>query len=155
MGFSFFHDRDDGEPIRIPAIGLELWVRLPREVSGGQLTVIETVNAAGFGPPLHRHPQTEIFRVTWGRYLFEVEGQRFQANEGDVVCVPGGMAHAFVNITQAPAHQTVLIMPGMDAAGFFTGLGEVMRNGTPDPAVLAAFGKKWDVDFLGPPIRAG
>jgi quercetin dioxygenase-like cupin family protein len=153
MGFSFLHDTGDGEPIRIPEIGLELRVRLSKEASGGRLTVIETVNAAAFGPPLHRHPETEIFRVTRGRYLFEVDGERFHASTGDVVCVPGGAAHGFVNVTDAPASQIVLILPGLDAASFFTGLAEVMRGGKPDPAALSAFGDGWGVEFLGPPIR--
>jgi quercetin dioxygenase-like cupin family protein len=153
MDFCFLHDIGDGEPIRIPEIGLELRVRLSKEASGGRLTVIETVNAAGFGPPLHRHPGTEIFCVTRGRYLFEVDGERFHASTGDVVCVPGEAAHGFVNVTDAPASQIVLILPGLDAASFFTGLAEVMRGGDPDPAALAAFGNGWGVEFLGPPIR--
>jgi len=46
--------------MKIPAMGLELAVKLPPEASGGALTVLETVNAPGFGPPLHRHGETEV-----------------------------------------------------------------------------------------------
>ena len=46
------------------------------------------------------------------------------------------------------------MVPSMDAVPFFTGLGEVMRDGVPAPDVLAAFGRKWDVEFLGPPLKA-
>jgi quercetin dioxygenase-like cupin family protein len=153
MGFEFLHDTGDGEPIRIPEIGLELRVRLPKAASGGELTVIETVNTPGFGPPVHRHKETEVFRVTQGRYLFEVDGKRFHAAAGDVVCVPGGAAHGFVNVTDAPARQIVMILPGFDAGSFFTGLADVLLGGRPDPAALAAFGKRWGVEFLGPPIQ--
>jgi quercetin dioxygenase-like cupin family protein len=153
MGFEFLHDIGDSKPIQVPEIGLELQVRLSKEAGGGELTIIETVNAPGFGPPLHRHPETEVFRVTRGRYLFEVDGKRFYATEGDVVCVPGGGAHGFVNVTDAPAKQIVMILPGFDAANFFTGLADVLLGGRPDPAVLAAFGKRWGVEFLGPPIQ--
>ena len=69
-------------PISIPAIGLDLFVRLPPAASGGALTVIETVNAPGFGPPRHRHPEAEVFRVLEGQYLYEVDGQRFRAEAG-------------------------------------------------------------------------
>jgi mannose-6-phosphate isomerase-like protein (cupin superfamily) len=151
--FRPWHSREE-PAIRIPAIGLELRVRLPLSASGGGICVIDTVNAPGFGPPLHRHAETEIFRVLEGRYLYEVEGVRSYAEAGDVVCVPGGAAHAFRNVTEAPARQMVMILPGMDAAGFFEGLGEVMRNGIPNRARLNAFGAGWGVDFLGPPLQA-
>jgi len=154
MSFEIVHDTGNSEPIRIPEIGLELQVRLSKQASGGELTVIETANAPGFGPPLHRHPETEIFRVTRGRYLFEVNGKRFHATEGDVVCVPGGAAHGFVNVTDAPATQIVMILPGFDAANFFTGLADVLAGGRPNPAILAAFGTRWGVEFLGPPIQS-
>ncbi len=77
------------EPVRIPELGLELTVRLPSETLSGAMTVMETVNAGGFGPPLHRHREAEVFRVMEGAYLFEVDGNRFEAQAGDVVCVPG------------------------------------------------------------------
>jgi len=153
MSFSFLHSRADEPSIDIPAIGLSLRVSLPPLSSDGAMTAIETVNAPGFGPPLHRHTETEIFRVLEGLYLFEYDGRRFEAGAGDVVTIPGGAAHAFVNITDRPARQFVLIVPGLDAVAFFTGLADVMKDGLPDKHRLAAFGKKWGVEFLGPPLR--
>jgi quercetin dioxygenase-like cupin family protein len=152
MAFTFAHSRRDEPPIKIPAIGLELSVRLDPAQSGGSLTVIETENAPGFGPPRHRHAEAEVFRVLTGRYLFEVDGRRFHAEAGDVVSVPGGVAHGFVNVTQEPARQLVMILPGLDAAAFFTELGRIMQTGVPDRAALNAFGESWGVEFLGPPL---
>jgi quercetin dioxygenase-like cupin family protein len=155
MPFQFFRSTTNDLPIvEIAAIGLELAVRLPPETSGGALTIIETTNAPGFGPPLHRHGETEVFRVLEGRYLFEVDGQRFEAGAGDVISVPGGTAHTFVNITDKPARQLVMILPAMDAQRFFLGLGEILGTGKPDQAALNAFGKVWGVEFLGPPLSA-
>jgi quercetin dioxygenase-like cupin family protein len=155
MTFSPWQSSLGEDTIQIPAIGLELRVRLPNRASGGTLEMIETVNAPGFGPPLHRHPETEVFRVLRGRYLFQVDDRRFLAETGDVVSVPGGAAHAFVNVTDAPAEQLVLILPGIDAAAFFTGLGEIMKSGVPERNVLNTFGRSWNVEFLGPPLRKG
>ncbi len=87
-----------------------------------------------------------------GRYLFDMDGRRFHAETGDVVTAPGGSAHAFVNVTDKPARQFIQIVPGLDAVAFFTGLGEVMRNGKPDPDALNEFGRNWHVAFLGPPL---
>jgi uncharacterized cupin superfamily protein len=116
--------------------------------------MFETVNAPGFGPPLHRHHETEIFRVLEGNYLYEVDGQRFTAVTGDLISVPGGVAHTFVNTTHRPARQLVLMLPAMDAVAFFTGLGEIIVSGSPDRAALNAYGARWGVEFLGPPISA-
>ena len=153
MPFQFFHSVSDKLPmVKIPALGLELAVRLPPESSGEALTIIETSNAPGFGPPLHRHTETEVFRVLEGRYLFEVNGRRFRASAGDVLTVPGGDAHAFINVTDKPARQLVRILPGMDAQGFFVALGQILEKGRPDLEALNMFGKPWRVEFLGPPL---
>lgn len=153
MTFRNWHSHGGEPPIKIPAIGLDLWVRLPGEASDDAVSVIDTCNQPGFGPPLHRHSETEVFRVLEGRYLFEVDGKRFFAEVGDVVSVPGGAAHAFVNVTDTPARQTILILPALDAAAFFTQLGAVMKDGIPDRSALNAFGERWGVEFLGSPLK--
>jgi quercetin dioxygenase-like cupin family protein len=153
MSFKQWHSHHDEPPILVPAIGLELYVRLPPDASGGTMTAIETINAPGFGPPLHRHAEAEVFRVISGRYLYEVEGKRFYAEAGDVVSVPGGAAHSFLNVGREKSRQFILIIPGLDAVAFFTGLGEVMKQGKPDPDALGAFGQRWGVEFLGPPLK--
>ncbi len=48
--------------------------------------------------------------------------------------------------------QYILMTPALDAAAFFAELSGVMRNGVPDTAALNAFGVKWQVEFLGPPM---
>jgi quercetin dioxygenase-like cupin family protein len=153
MTFDFLRSRLGQSPsLSVAAIGVELAVRLPPAASGGEMTVIETLNAPGFGPPLHRHREAEMFRVLEGRYLFQVDGRRFEAVADDLVSVPGGASHAFVNIDSRPSRQLAMILPEIDAAAFFGELARVMAQGRPDPAGLAAFGRKWGVEFLGPPL---
>ncbi len=153
MPFQFFTSSTQDSPhLTVPGIGLELTVRLSPEVSGEALSVIETVNAPGLGPPLHRHRETEVFRVLEGRYLFEVDGRRFEASAGDLVSVPGGAAHGFVNITERPARQLVMILPGMDAYKFFSELAHLFAAGPPSRDKLNAFGGPWGMEFLGPPL---
>ncbi|HEY0334183.1 MAG TPA: cupin domain-containing protein [Stenotrophomonas sp.] len=136
----------------IPAMGLRLWVRLPPALFDGAAAVIETAHAPGAGPPLHRHRETEVFRVLAGRYLMQVGERQFEVGEGEVVHVPGGTAHAFVNITQAQARQLVLITPGMQADVFFNELAALMAAGPATPQALHTFGLGWGVEFLGPPL---
>ena len=152
MTISFLHSRGTELPIKIPAIGLDLFVRMPPAASTGEFCLIETINAPGKGPPRHRHHEAEIFRVLEGRYLYEADGRRFYAEVGDVVSIPGGVEHGFVNVTDKPARQYILIAPALDAEAFFTELAGTMRDGVPDQAALNAFGVKWGVEFLGPPV---
>jgi quercetin dioxygenase-like cupin family protein len=154
MAFTFWRSHGDERGISIPAIGLNLYVRLPPTSNGATMTVIETINAPGFGPPRHRHKETEIFRVLEGRYLYEVDGKRFHAEVGDLVSVPGGAEHGFVNLAETPARQLIMILPGLDAEAFFTELAGVMKGGRPDQQALDTFGVKWGVEFTGPPLRA-
>jgi quercetin dioxygenase-like cupin family protein len=154
MTFSFLYaPHHEQQPILIPQIGLSLRVLVPSDATGAALTSIETTNAPGFGPPLHRHRETEVFYILEGQYLFEVDGRRFLAEVGDAIVAPGGSAHTFVNATNAPARQFIQILPGLDAAAFFLGLGDVLANGNLDPNKLSAFGERWDVEFLGPPLN--
>jgi mannose-6-phosphate isomerase-like protein (cupin superfamily) len=143
---------DNNKIISVPALGLDLTILLPTGVLDGATTVFETVNAAGFGPPLHRHREAEIFRVLQGAYLYEVDGSRFHAQAGDVVCVPGGAVHAFRNVSDRPSKQLVVMLPGMDAERFFLGLADVLASAHADRSALNAFGAPWGVEFLGPPL---
>lgn len=152
MSITFVHSQGAEAPIRIPAIGLDLRVAIAPATTNGAFSLIETINAPGFGPPRHRHPEAEIFRVLEGRYLYEIDGRRFYADEGDVVSIPGGAEHGFVNVTDRPARQYILIVPALDAAAFFGELANVMKNGAPGRPALNAFGAKWRVEFLGPPV---
>jgi hypothetical protein len=52
--------------VAVPEIGLELRVRTPQDFAGSGLELIETINAPGFGPPLHKHREAEIFYVLQG-----------------------------------------------------------------------------------------
>jgi quercetin dioxygenase-like cupin family protein len=152
MSISFVHSKGADTPIAIPAIGLDLIVRMPPAASGGAFSIIETINAPGKGPPRHRHREAEIFRDLEGRYLYEMDGRPFYAETGDVISIPGGAEHGFANVTDKPARQHILIVPALDASAFFTELAEVMRNSAPDRTALDRFGAKWQVEFLGPPL---
>jgi mannose-6-phosphate isomerase-like protein (cupin superfamily) len=51
----------------------------------------------GEGPALHRHTYDEAFAIGQGRAAFTIDGAVIEAGSGQVVLVPAGMPHAFVN----------------------------------------------------------
>ncbi|WP_144107583.1 cupin domain-containing protein [Paraburkholderia sp. BCC1886] len=141
--------------IDIPAIGINVQVRIAPTATGNKATLIETSDAPGYGPPMHRHErETEIFHVLTGRYLFEVDGDRMIVSTGETVVGPAGSTHRFTNIDKETSRMLVLITPGLDAAAFFREFRSVMLNGEPEPDALRDFGAKWGVEFLGPPLKA-
>ena len=59
----------------------------------------------GQGPPPHRHPYDEVQFVRGGRGLWTVEGQEFEAGEGDILVVKAGEVHRFKCIGDEPLIQ--------------------------------------------------
>lgn len=64
---------------------------------GGKLSLIFNLTEPGRGPRLHRHPYGETFIIRTGRALFTVGDETIEATAGQIVVVPAGMAHKFVN----------------------------------------------------------
>ena len=51
----------------------------------------------GGGPRLHRHPYAEVFVVQKGTATFTTGDEVIEATGGQVVVVPAGVPHRFVN----------------------------------------------------------
>jgi quercetin dioxygenase-like cupin family protein len=62
----------------------------------------------GGGPSLHRHPYEEVFVVQEGRARFLVGGGEREAGPGEVVIVPAGEPHGFVNCGDGPLRQLAI-----------------------------------------------
>ena len=64
---------------------------------GGNLCLIFNLMEPGEGPRLHRHPYAETFVIREGRAIFTVGDETVEASAGQIVVVPAGVAHSFVN----------------------------------------------------------
>jgi quercetin dioxygenase-like cupin family protein len=51
----------------------------------------------GSGPKLHKHPYAEVFVVQEGELTFTVGDTTIEATSGQIVVVPAGVPHKFVN----------------------------------------------------------
>jgi mannose-6-phosphate isomerase-like protein (cupin superfamily) len=80
-----------------------------REYTGDELDagicVIVVEAGPGDGPQLHRHPYEEVFVVQEGEATFVADGEERVARAGEVVIVPAGVAHSFVNSGDGPLRQ--------------------------------------------------
>jgi mannose-6-phosphate isomerase-like protein (cupin superfamily) len=59
----------------------------------------------GHGPSLHRHPYEEIFVIQEGEATITADGEERVVRAGEVVIVPAGVAHGFVNSGDGPLRQ--------------------------------------------------
>jgi quercetin dioxygenase-like cupin family protein len=59
----------------------------------------------GGGPKLHTHPYAEIFVVLEGQATFTAGEDVIEAHGGQIVVVPAGVPHTFVNSGTGPLRQ--------------------------------------------------
>jgi mannose-6-phosphate isomerase-like protein (cupin superfamily) len=69
------------------------------------VSVIVVDAPPGGGPKLHRHPYEEVFVIQDGTATFTAGDETLEANGGQVVVVPGGVPHKFVNIGEGRLRQ--------------------------------------------------
>jgi mannose-6-phosphate isomerase-like protein (cupin superfamily) len=72
---------------------------------GARLCLILVDARPGTGPRLHRHPYEEVFVVLEGRATYVVGDHDHEVGAGDVVVVPAGLPHRFVNSGDGPLRQ--------------------------------------------------
>jgi len=64
---------------------------------GANVSLIVVDAPPGGGPRLHRHPYEEVFVVQGGTATFTAGDEKIEAKGGQVVVVPAGVPHKFVN----------------------------------------------------------
>jgi mannose-6-phosphate isomerase-like protein (cupin superfamily) len=72
---------------------------------GASISFFISRNRPGTGPDLHRHPYEETFIVEEGKVLFTVGENTIEATAGEIVVVPAGTPHKFVNSGQTRLRQ--------------------------------------------------
>lgn len=101
--------------------GDEIDIHVSSDDSAGALLVAEVRIPAGGGPPhLHRHAADEVYRVDAGELAIYVgdERRRHVTRDGEVVHIPGGVAHTVRNESAAPARALVVFSPGSEMEAF-------------------------------------
>jgi len=118
--------------------------------TGGNLFMIEHTNLLGGGPPLHlHHEQEEWFYVMEGEVLFQVGEKRLLLKAGDSVLAPRKVPHAFSGAGTRPARMLIAFTPAGKMEQFFRDT--AIPNA---PREDAAFFRRYDMELLGPPLKA-
>lgn len=136
--------------------GVFIAVIIPGDAGYG-FSLIEEETPPGLGPPLHRHlNEDEFFRVIEGRYRFYCDGKTIDLGEGDVLAVPKGAPHAFMNIGAENARLFMGFTPGGPEAYFqaAAAAGHTASKSRGQEDAIAQIAHRYGVEFLGPsPLR--
>jgi len=91
-------------PIQVPngggksvnILGIPLTIRIHGRDTGGMLSVVESHDVPGGGPPPHiHHREDETFQILEGDYEFMVGGKTILAKQGTTLFAPRGVAHTY------------------------------------------------------------
>lgn len=140
-----------GEGKSVNVIGNALTIRLHGRDTGGVLSVVESIDRPGEGPPPHiHHREDETFQVLEGEFEFTCGGKTFTARKGATIFAPRGVPHHYRNIDQKPGRLLVTLTPaGFEE--FFEEVGALTPQQQEIPRVIE-IGKKYGLEFLPPPV---
>lgn len=147
-----------GQTISNPVSGEEIVFTRTAADTGGEYLEIELRLAAdGKVPGAHVHPeQEERFEVLEGRMRFRLGFRTIEAGPGDVVTVPAGKVHRFVNAGDGRAIVRVTVAPALDMERLLETTadlakdGRVTAGGMPKPLDLALFVREFKREIRGP-----
>lgn len=149
-----FHSRFD-EAESLDLFGVQIRILMPATAMEGGLSICEDRNQPGAGPPLHvHHDAEEVFHILDGDYRFQCGDTVIAAGRGDVVVVPRGAPHTFLNVGFGTGRLLVAMRPG-GFEGFFR---EVVAGNLQPPGDMPAIEEiagRYQMEFLGPNPLAG
>lgn len=123
--------------------GIDVQFLVDAEDSGGSTTAfVARIGPGARTPPAHHHADwDETVYCTEGTITYVVDGERFDLERGEALCVRRGQTHKFDNHTGADAWMLVVSTPGLFEEAYFLGIAEILNaatNGPPDFAALLA-----------------
>ncbi|MCC6129884.1 MAG: cupin domain-containing protein [Acidobacteria bacterium] len=128
---------NQSRPIRM--MGVEIFVRISGEDSGGAYTLLEQRVSPGAGSPPHSIPQDKSFLVLEGEVDVLLGSETVRLTAGGSAFAPRGTRHCFRNPSEMPARIIVVTSPGGHEA-FLSGLALAAAEGRDLKEAAASFG---------------
>jgi quercetin dioxygenase-like cupin family protein len=145
-------------PIQVPLnggksvniLGIPMLIRIHGRDTGGLVSVVESHDVPGGGPPPHIHQrEDETFQILEGDYEFTVAGKSFVAGPGTTIFAPRGIPHTYRYPGTTPGRLMCIITPS-GFEGFFEEIGALSSQQQQDiPRVLEIAGK-YGLEILPP-----
>jgi len=140
------------------ADGSRVSIVLDRAETDGKIDVIEILMGPGGGPPPHRHPYGEWFRVLEGELTMceEQDGTIVVTTTlcpGDSVWVAPHTWHGTLNLSEENAHYEVISVPGTMSGALREGGIRVSDLDTNHPPLeqMQHIAARWGIEFWSGP----
>ncbi|NKC31288.1 cupin domain-containing protein [Falsiroseomonas selenitidurans] len=130
----------------LPAIpGERIAIRLHAAQVQGRFSVMESLAEPGCATPLHLHAEEETFYVIEGTPTFRLGDKVFTTAPGDLVLIPAGTPHAWINAGEVPSRMIATFAPG-GVEALFSRIAEL------PPEELVPLAASYGTILLGPPM---
>lgn len=133
--------------------GFDVIVKADDLTTGGVLSVLETDEPPGFGPPMHvHHDCAEAFYVLAGEYVMYLDEQEVTCPAGSFVFIPRGVRHGF-RTGDVPSRKLNFYLPA-SMVGYFDDLAAALERDGVDDTELAEIASAHAMEIVGPPSES-
>ncbi|MBO6514972.1 MAG: cupin domain-containing protein [Bacteroidia bacterium] len=137
---------DEGKEWNV--FGVRITGKVLSAQTNGDYSVIVTETPPNGGPPRHVHQnEDELFYVLKGKYEFRCGDTVIQAHEGDLVHLPKGIPHNFVNVDTVTGITMNTITPG-GFEQFFDDVAEMSKSTTLSRKQIDSIAGVYGVSFI-------
>ncbi len=143
---------DKGQSVNV--LGIPMLIRLHGRDTGGIVSVVESHDVPGGGPPLHiHHREDETFQVLAGEYEWTVGDKTFVAHAGAMIFAPRGIPHTYRYLGQTAGRLMCTITPA-GFEGFFEAIGSMSPEQQQDIPRVLQIANGFGLEILPPPVAS-
>jgi quercetin dioxygenase-like cupin family protein len=137
--------------VKIDVLGIPIIIRIHGADTDGVVSVVESHDVPGGGPPPHIHRrEDETFQILEGEYEWTVGGKTFIAQKGATIFAPRGIPHSYRYLGQTTGRLMCIITPA-GFEGFFEEIGALSPQQQQDIPWVIEIGAKYGLEILPPP----
>ena len=133
--------------------GFAVTVKADEHRTGGVVSVLETEEPPGLGPPMHvHHDCAEAFYVLEGEYVMYLEEREVICAAGSFIFIPQGARHGF-RTGNVPSRKLNFYFPA-SMTGYFDDLSSALQRETVSDEELAEIAAAHAMEIVGPPSES-
>ena len=140
---------DGGATLNV--LGIPIVIRIHGRETGGVVSVVESHDLTGGGPPPHIHQrEDETFQILQGEYEWTVGGKTFVAQQGTTIFAPRGVPHTYRYLGQTSGRLMCVITPA-GFEGFFEEISALPPQQQQDVPRVIQIATRYGLEILPPP----
>ena len=132
----------------VNVLGIPMLIRVHGKDTGGVLSVVESLDVPGGGPPPHiHHREHETFQILEGEYEFVIGDKKVIAKPGTTLFAPRGVPHTYRYLGKSPGRLMCFITPS-GFEGFFDEIGALTPQQQQEIPRVMEIAKKFGLEIL-------